>query len=121
MPPCTWMPRLITSRQASLAYAFATDTAVRAPGALSAVSLDELASERAPEEKELVQLTSPDPYRFLQGELRALWQEGIGAMGTPGLKQGHRPVPVGPYRLAVIPSIRGRSGCQVRGGRVPIR
>ncbi len=34
-------------------------------------------------------------------------------MRTPGSKAGHRHVPLGPYRLAVIPSIRGRSAGQI--------
>ena len=34
-------------------------------------------------------------------------------MSTPGQKKGHRHVPIGPYRLAVIPSVRGRSAGQL--------
>jgi serine/threonine-protein kinase len=77
------------------------------------VRLDELASERSPLRKDLVPLTSPDPCRFTQGELRDLWQEAVAALRKPGPKTGHHVVPVGPYRLAVIPSVRGRSAGQV--------
>ena len=79
------------------------------------VSLDELA-EASPRDKSQVSLTSPDPFRFTQGELRDLWSEGIAALNKPKKGSnpgGHRLVPVGPYRLAVIPSIRGRSAGQV--------
>ncbi len=76
------------------------------------VSLHELAD--APGERSLTYLTPPDPYRFTQGNLRDLWNEAIAALGKsskPGA--GHKHVPVGPYRLAVIPSVRGRSAGQV--------
>ncbi len=63
--------------------------------------------------KGLVRLVSPDPVRLTLGELHTLWEEGIAALRTPGSKLGHRHVPIGPYRLAVIPSIRGRSAGQV--------
>ena len=77
------------------------------------VSLHELA-DRAPETKDLDYLINPDPTRFTQGELSALWQEALASMRRPGAKAGHRHVPVGgPYRLAVIPSVRGRSAGQV--------
>jgi len=61
----------------------------------------------------LVRLVRPDPIRLTLGELKALYGEGVAAMRAPGGKAGHRHVPVGPYRLAVIPSIRGRSAGQV--------
>ncbi len=77
------------------------------------VSLHDLATD-APGERPLIYLTPPDPYRFTQGNLRDLWNEAIAALGKsskPGA--GHKHVPVGPYRLAVIPSVRGRSAGQV--------
>jgi hypothetical protein len=77
------------------------------------VNLDEIASERAAGDKGMVMLATPDPHRFLLGELRTLWQEALAAMRAPGAKAGHRRVPVGPYRLAVIPSVRGRSAGQI--------
>ncbi len=64
-------------------------------------------------ERGFVRLTSPDPVRFTMGDLRELWQEAVTALRTPGSKSGHRRVPVGPYRLAVIPSIRGKSAGQI--------
>lgn len=76
------------------------------------VSLHELASEREGP-RSLVALANPDPQRFTQGVLRDLWQEAIASLRTPGAKAGHRHVPLGPYRLTVIPSVRGRSAGQV--------
>jgi serine/threonine-protein kinase len=77
------------------------------------VNLHELASDRAPSERNQVWLASPDPHRFLLGELRALWEEAVAGMRSPDRKAGHKHVPVGPYRLVVIASIRGRSAGQV--------
>jgi serine/threonine-protein kinase len=88
-----------------------------ASGIGGGVSLHDLAAEDGPRDKGLVRLSPPDPYRFTQGEIRELWREATAALGKPaapgGAKAGHRAVPVGPYRLAVIPSIRGRSAGQV--------
>lgn len=79
-----------------------------------AVSLDALVDEPGPSERGIVGLTNPDPYRFTLGDLGDLWQEAIAALRTPNKnKPAHRLVPVGPYRLVVIPSVRGRSAGQV--------
>jgi hypothetical protein len=80
--------------------------------ALDASSLYDMATDAAPA-RGVVRLTSPDPIRLTHGELRTLWQEGVAGLRTPGSKAGHRHIPVGPYRLAVIPSIRGRSAGEV--------
>ena len=64
-------------------------------------------------EKGYVRLVVPDPFRFTMGDLRDLWQEAVGTLKNPGPRPGHRNVPVGPYRLAVIPSIRGKSAGQI--------
>jgi len=67
----------------------------------------------------LVRLAPPEPYRFSQGDLRALWAEAMSSLGRPAAKpgagaaEGVRSVTIGPYRLAVIPSVRGRSAGQV--------
>lgn len=60
-----------------------------------------------------VRLTSPEPVRLTHGELRALWQEGLAALRQPGAKAATRNVPIGPYRLSVVASIRSRSAGQV--------
>lgn len=81
-----------------------------------AVSFNDLAADRAaPADKTLVRLAPPDPYRFTQGELRDLWRDAMASLGRPGGKAaaGIRAIPVGPYRLAVIPSVRGRSAGQI--------
>lgn len=79
-----------------------------------AVNLDALVDDPGPSERGIVSLTNPDPYRFTLGDLGDLWQEAIAALRTPNKnKPAHRLVPVGPYRLVVIPSVRGRSAGQV--------
>ncbi len=83
-----------------------------ATGQLDASSLYEMTIDAAPA-KGLVRLARPDPVRLTQGELHSLWQEAIAGMRAPGAKAMHRLVSIGPYRLAVIPSIRGRSAGQV--------
>jgi serine/threonine-protein kinase len=72
----------------------------------------DLTHDRAPP-KRLIRLAGPDPVRFLQGELRGLWQEAVETLNTTGQKKGHRPVSIGPYRVAVIPSVRSRSAGQL--------
>jgi serine/threonine-protein kinase len=105
-------------------FAPAPDEADRLTTSLGAsnVSLVELASEPAESDKGkgLVRLADPNPHRFLQGELHDLWKEAIQALQSqtamikPGSKPaGHRPVPIGPYRLIVTPSIRGRAAGQI--------
>lgn len=78
------------------------------------VNFNELVDDQRPNRKGLVGLTNPDPYRFTLGELRDLWQEAIDTLRTPNKpRSAHRLVPVGPYRLVVIASVRGRSAGQV--------
>ena len=86
----------------------------------SQVSLAEIAAESVDvrQGQRLVRLADPDPLRFVQGELHELWKEALAALqqaqARPGAKPPtHRHVPVGPYRLAVIPSIRGRAAGQI--------
>ena len=76
----------------------------------SGVDLHELVTDLPPKNNGIVSLVSPDPVRFTQGELRALWQEAVAALGKPQAKSSRRNIPIGgPYRLAVVPSVRGRS------------
>jgi eukaryotic-like serine/threonine-protein kinase len=84
----------------------------------SPLSLEEIASEPVSLDRSVVRLADLNPLRFLQGELHELWKEAVTALQQAQLRPGakpptHRHVPVGPYRLAVIPSIRGRSAGQV--------
>jgi hypothetical protein len=64
----------------------------------------------APRVKVMVPLSPAEPYLFSQDVLRELWSGAMDAHDHPG-RAGptHRTIPVGPYRLAVIPSGRGRS------------
>jgi serine/threonine-protein kinase len=102
----------------------APDETDRWGGAISgeAIDLGELAEDRAPARAELIPLVDPDPARFLQGELHELWKEGVNALahrarggppGAAGPKGGHRHIPLGPYRVVVVASIRGRGAGQV--------
>jgi eukaryotic-like serine/threonine-protein kinase len=79
---------------------------------IGASSLQEIVLDQSPD-RGFVRLVVPDPFRFTMGDLRELWQEAVNALRTPGARGVHRNVPVGPYRLAVIPSIRGKSAGQI--------
>jgi serine/threonine-protein kinase len=87
----------------------------------SEISLAELSAEQveAKRRRDLIRLADSDPVRFLQGELHELWKEALHALQAqsqtrPGARPAtHRHVPVGPYRLTVIPSIRGRAAGQI--------
>jgi len=87
----------------------------------SQLSLAEIDAEQVETEKHrsLIRLTDPNPLRFLQGDLHELWKEALQALqAQPQTRPGgrpatHRHVPVGPYRLTVIPSIRGRAAGQI--------
>jgi eukaryotic-like serine/threonine-protein kinase len=105
-------------------FAQAPDEADRLTTSLEGggVSLAELASEPAESDKEknLLRLADPNPHRFVQSQLHDLWKEALQAlqsqtaMTKPGSRPaGHRPVPIGPYRLIVTPSIRGRAAGQI--------
>jgi serine/threonine-protein kinase len=78
---------------------------------ISAASFHDL--DTGPATRAFVRLATPDPFRKSSAELRELWQEGIAALRQPGAKGGHRHVPIGPYRLSVVASIRSRSAGQV--------
>lgn len=73
---------------------------------VSAASLHEIAAVQE-QAKDFIPLSEPDPIRFTLGELRELWKEALDNLKKGAVKGGHRQVPVGPYRLAVIASIRG--------------
>lgn len=79
-----------------------------------AVELDEPEKDQG-----MLQLADPDPLRFFQGQLHDLWKEAVTILQSqvqmrPGVKTaGHCHVPVGPYRLIVIPSLRGRAAGQI--------
>jgi serine/threonine protein kinase len=79
---------------------------------LDAQSFHDLATDLAPD-KGFTHLSSPDPVRLTMGDLRELYQEAVAAMKAPGSKAGHRHVAIGHFRLAVIPSIRGKSAGQI--------
>ncbi len=63
-----------------------------------------------PRVKAIVPLSPVEPFVFSQDTLRDLWEGAMEAIDN-GTRPGplHRTIPVGPYRLAVIPTRRGRS------------
>jgi hypothetical protein len=87
---------------------------------MTAFRLALLTEQEAGGASDVTPLAAPDPIRFLQGDLHELWKEALKNLQTarpsgPGVKvqSGHRLTPVGPYRLVVIPSVRGRAAGQV--------
>ena len=101
-------PRL----DADLDVAEAAPAPARGGLRLDASNFQDLASDVGPG-RSFVRLSAPDPVRLTMGDLRDLWQEAVNALKAPGARGGHRHVPIGPYRLAVIPSIRGKSAGQI--------
>jgi serine/threonine-protein kinase len=92
----------------------------------SATALADIAEEDTVRDTGLVSLANPDPHRFLLGQLQELWKEGINALssqvagpmgsaasGVHKAGPSHRHIPIGPYRLVVVPSIRGRAAGQL--------
>ena len=82
-----------------------------------AARVEAIADETSPADHDQIGLVDPDPIRFHQGELHELWKEAVAAMqkSPGGASRGasHRPTAIGPYRLVVIPSIRGTAAGQV--------
>jgi serine/threonine-protein kinase len=70
---------------------------------------DPRSEDDIPGVKEIVPLSPAEPFLFTQDVLRELWE---GAMEAPDQaarpRMLHRTIPVGPYRLAVIPTGRSR-------------
>jgi hypothetical protein len=69
--------------------------------------------EAEPPTRDLIRLVAPDPQRLTMADLRALWQEAIIALRSPGTNPAARTIPIGPYRVSVVASIRSRSAGQV--------
>lgn len=72
---------------------------------VSRASLRAIAAD-GPSSRDFIPLVDPDPQLFTMGELRELRREALAALKSRSGTQGHRVVPVGPYRLAVVASIR---------------
>ncbi|MDR3620305.1 MAG: serine/threonine-protein kinase [Paludisphaera borealis] len=89
--------------------------AARLGAGAEAARMEAIAEEASPADRDRIELVDADPIRFLQGELHELWKEAVTAMQkAPGAKAAsHRPTAIGPYRLVVIPSIRGTAAGQV--------
>jgi len=63
--------------------------------------------------RDFVRLINNEPMQRTLGELRELWQEAVQAMRTPGWSANQRSIPIGLYRLVVVPSVRSRSAGQL--------
>jgi serine/threonine-protein kinase len=87
----------------------------------SVLSLDELAQDEPGKDQGLITLADPDPVRFLRGQLHELWKEAVNTLASqprPGASgsskaPGHKHIPLGPYRLVVVASIRGKAAGQI--------
>ncbi|MDX2036237.1 MAG: serine/threonine-protein kinase [Isosphaeraceae bacterium] len=80
----------------------------------SSLVLDELAAEVEPD-RLLIRLVEPDPIRVSMDQLHQLWREAMAALQTadPRARASLRHHAVGPYRLSVVASTRGRNAGQV--------
>jgi serine/threonine-protein kinase len=84
------------------------------------VHLDELADEAQAVDSSIIALCSPQPLRFVHGELQDLWLEAqrllaaqARASAAQAPKQQQRALQIGPYRLVVMASVRGRGAGQI--------
>ena len=57
----------------------------------------------------IVPLSPAEPFLFTQEILRELWEEAVGSQENPRPGVLQRTLPIGPYRLAVLPSGRNRT------------
>ena len=113
-------PRLDDEKGDPFASAPPPDQADRLANSISGgnptINLVDLAQDER-EGQALMRLVDPDPIRFMQSELHELWKESLLALQNQvriGSKPAsHRHVPVGPYQLAVIPSVRGHTAGQI--------
>lgn len=69
--------------------------------------------DAAGSDKAVVRLVGPDPIRLNHGELRELHREAIQALQNRSATTTLKSVPIGPYRLVVVASVRGRSAATV--------
>jgi eukaryotic-like serine/threonine-protein kinase len=84
---------------------------LNSPHGISPASFNDLDVEQPT--RAFIRLLTADPVRQSLGELRALFKEAIANLRNPGTGQGHQHVPIGPYRLRVVASIRSKTAGQV--------
>jgi serine/threonine-protein kinase len=92
------------------------DDDLRLTEGLNAASIQ--AIQTVDPEKEFEYFDEDSPIHITMAELRELWKESLGALRAAASGGGNTPastsgIPVGQYRIAVIPSIRSRSAGQV--------
>jgi eukaryotic-like serine/threonine-protein kinase len=85
--------------------------AIGLQGYISAASFHDLEVDQPT--RSFVRLMSPDPIQKTVEDLRALWKESTAALRSGGQSLSLGSIPVGIYRLVVIPSVRSRSAGQL--------
>ncbi len=82
-------------------------------GEIHPASFEDLGAEEM--DRGFVRLASPEPVRQTLGELRAYWKEAMNALRSGGGPSagGSGYIPIGPYRITVVATIRARSAGQV--------
>ena len=80
-------------------------------GQVSAASFHDMAVDQPT--RGFARLINADPIQKTLGELRDLWKEAAAAMRSSGQTMSQRHIPLGIYRLVVVPSIRSRSAGQI--------
>lgn len=65
------------------------------------------------DQPDLVRIDPPDPFRQTLGECRELWKESTAALRGRGASAAARTIPIGPYRLSAVASIRARAAGQL--------
>jgi serine/threonine-protein kinase len=99
-------------------------TRVRALARDASSSYDDIDNGPEPDPDGAVRLVDPDPIRVTMGQLVELWRDALARLQQrpPAPHRPGQPVPaaasghslaIGPYRLAVIPSIRSRAAGQI--------
>lgn len=94
--------------------AFPSDPGSRTPSmpTFRAESFEDVEPVQA-DEPNLIRIHPADPFRHTLGECRELWKESIAALRNRGGGTAARTLPIGPYRLAAVASIRGRAAGQL--------
>ena len=80
-------------------------------GHISAASFHDLEVDQPT--RNFVRLINPDPIQKTVGDLREMWKESTAALRSAGQTLSLAHIPLGIYRLVVVPSVRSRSAGQL--------
>ncbi len=80
-------------------------------GHISAASFHDLEVDQPT--RNFVRLINPDPMQKTVGDLREMWKESTAALRSGGQTLNLAHIPLGLYRLVVVPSVRSRSAGQL--------